>query len=177
MSFLTTLKNPPEEARYWMPVFYYRDPETGAYTPYYPEDYLDIGEPWLCPLSVGAGIMVDYRCVVYDLDYEIIGTRNLYNIVVRDDEEFVYNWEAEVVPCFIATAAYGTTKTQEIAILRKFRDEVLLPNSLGAQFVSFYYKISPPIAHFISEHDFLRAIVRGLVCPMLWLLGRENDAG
>jgi hypothetical protein len=76
-------------------------------------------------------------------------------------------------PCFIATAAYGTTMAQEIDILRKFRDEILLPNSLGAQFVSFYYKISPPIARFISRHDFLRTIVReGFVGPIGAILNK-----
>jgi len=93
MSFWTSIENAPEEAKYWMPVFYYRDPVTGAYTPYYPEDYyLDIPESWLCPLSAGSGIMVNFRCVIYDEGYEIIGTRDLDNIVVRDSEEFVYNW-------------------------------------------------------------------------------------
>ncbi|MFC1953617.1 CFI-box-CTERM domain-containing protein [Chloroflexota bacterium] len=62
--------------------------------------------------------------------------------------------------CFIATAAYGTDNAKEINILREFRDEVLLPNDLGAEFVSLYYQYSPPIAEFISHHDLLRTIVR-----------------
>ena len=73
--------------------------------------------------------------------------------------------------CFIATAAYGTNTAQEIAILRDFRDEILLQNSLGAQFVSFYYNNSPPIADFISQNDALRAIVReGFVDPIVAVL-------
>ena len=63
-------------------------------------------------------------------------------------------------PCFIATAAYGTDTAQEIDILREFRDTVLLPNSLGAKFVSFYYNTSPPIANFISQNEVLRTAVR-----------------
>jgi len=62
--------------------------------------------------------------------------------------------------CFIATAAYGTDTAKEIDILREFRDTVLLPNSLGAEFVSLYYKISPPVANFISQHEALRTAVR-----------------
>jgi len=62
--------------------------------------------------------------------------------------------------CFIATAAYGTDTAKEIDTLRKFRDEVLLSNSLGAEFVSLYYKTSPPIADFISQHEILRTAVR-----------------
>ena len=92
MSFYASIENAPKEAQYWNPIFYYRDPDTGSYDPYYPAGYLDIPESWLCPLSAGSGIMVDYRCVIYDAGYEIIDTRDLSNIVVRDNEEFVYKW-------------------------------------------------------------------------------------
>ncbi|MGD9116325.1 MAG: hypothetical protein PVJ61_03995 [Dehalococcoidia bacterium] len=63
--------------------------------------------------------------------------------------------------CFIATAAFGTDAAREIDVLRDFRDEVLLPNSWGARFVSFYYKNSPPLADFIARHDTIKSIVRG----------------
>ena len=73
--------------------------------------------------------------------------------------------------CFIATAAYGTDTAKEIDILREFRDAVLLPNSLGIEFVSLYYKTSPPIANFISQHEVLRTAVRvGLVDPIVKIL-------
>jgi hypothetical protein len=73
--------------------------------------------------------------------------------------------------CFIATAAYGTDTAREIGILREFRDEVLLPNSLGAKFISFYYKTSPPIANFISQHEVLTTVVRvGFVDPIVAIL-------
>jgi hypothetical protein len=73
--------------------------------------------------------------------------------------------------CFIATAAYGTDTAKEIDILREFRDEVLVPNSLGAKLVSFYYKTSPPIADFISQHEVLRTAVRvGFVEPIVAIL-------
>ena len=73
--------------------------------------------------------------------------------------------------CFIATAAYGTNTAKELDILREFRDEVLLLNSLGAKFVSLYYKISPPIANFISQHEVLRTVVRvGFVDPIVKIL-------
>ena len=62
--------------------------------------------------------------------------------------------------CFIASAAYGTDTAKEMDILREFRDEVLLPDSLGTRFLSIYYEISPPIASIISEHEVLRTAVR-----------------
>jgi len=78
--------------------------------------------------------------------------------------------------CSIATAAYGTDTAKEIDILREFRDEVLLPNSLGAEFVSLYYKTSPPIADFISYHEVLRTAVRvGFVDPIVAILNWSHD--
>jgi hypothetical protein len=78
--------------------------------------------------------------------------------------------------CFIATAAYGTDTAREIDILREFRDEILLPNSLGAELVSLYYRISPPIANFISQHDVLRTAVRvGFVDPIVAILNWSHD--
>jgi hypothetical protein len=73
--------------------------------------------------------------------------------------------------CFIATAAYGTDTAEEIDTLREFRDVVLLPSSLGAEFVSLYYEISPPIAEVISQHEFLRTAVKvGFVDPIVAIL-------
>jgi len=88
-------------------------------------------------------------------------------------------WEGpDEIPCgcFIATAAYGTDTAKELDILREFRDEVLLPDSLGAKFVSLYYKTSPPIANFISQHEVLRIAVRvGFVDPIVKILNWSHD--
>jgi hypothetical protein len=70
--------------------------------------------------------------------------------------------------CFIATAAYGTPMAGEVQILREFRDKYLLTNPPGRAFVDFYYRVSPPIAEFITEHPVLKPIVRvGLVPAVL----------
>jgi hypothetical protein len=67
--------------------------------------------------------------------------------------------------CFIATAAYGTPMAEEIGILREFRDEYLLTNAVGQILVDFYYRFSPPIAEFITEHPNLKPIVRAGLLP------------
>jgi len=73
--------------------------------------------------------------------------------------------------CFIATAAYGTDTAEEINILREFRDVVLLPSSLGTEFVSLYYEVSPHIAEVIWQHDFLRTAVKvGFLDPIVAIL-------
>jgi hypothetical protein len=67
--------------------------------------------------------------------------------------------------CFIATAAYGTPMAGEVQILREFRDEYLLTNPPGRAFVDFYYRVSPPMAEFITEHPSLKPIVRVGLAP------------
>jgi hypothetical protein len=73
--------------------------------------------------------------------------------------------------CSIATAAYGTDTAEQLDILREFRDTVLLPNRVGAGFVSLYYSASPHIADFISRNEVHRTIARvGFVDPLVRLL-------
>jgi hypothetical protein len=67
--------------------------------------------------------------------------------------------------CFIAAAAYGTPMAGQVEILRQFRDEYLLINPLGQALVDLYYRVSPPLAEFITEHPSLKAIVRVGLLP------------
>ena len=69
------------------------------------------------------------------------------------------------VGCFIATAAYGTPMAEEIEILREFRDEYLLTNPVGKGLVDFYYRVSPPMAEFITDNPSLKPIVRAGLVP------------
>jgi hypothetical protein len=72
--------------------------------------------------------------------------------------------------CFIATAAYGSYLDPHVYVLREFRDRHLLTNSLGSAFVAFYYRNSPPIADYIARHDFLRAVARYMLTPVVLLV-------
>lgn len=71
--------------------------------------------------------------------------------------------------CFIATAAYGSKYMPAVSLLRKFRDKFLLTNSIGTEFVKFYYKNSPPIADYIRDRGYLRTIVRILLTPLIMI--------
>lgn len=72
--------------------------------------------------------------------------------------------------CFIATAAYGTPMTEEISILRRFRDGKLARNPLGKRLVEMYYRLSPPIAKVIARSKKMRALVRLNLKPILHAL-------
>ena len=90
----------------------------------------------------------------------------VFEDTVTADEELTQNeFLSQISGCFIATAAYGTPMAEEIQILREFRDEYLLTNPLGQALVDFYYKVSPPIAEFITEHPSLKPIVRAGLVP------------
>jgi hypothetical protein len=69
--------------------------------------------------------------------------------------------------CFIATAAFGTMLEGKIEVLRSFRDTYLLTSPVGRVFLDAYYRHSPPIAQFITEHAWLKALVRTLLLPVV----------
>ncbi len=71
--------------------------------------------------------------------------------------------------CFIATAAYGSYDDFDVWVLRQFRDRVLLVSGPGRWFVRTYYRLSPPLAHFIAGHGALRAVVRGMLKPFVYM--------
>jgi hypothetical protein len=72
--------------------------------------------------------------------------------------------------CFIATAAFGSSMDPNVWTLRVFRDNYLLTNPMGRAFVQFYYSVSPYIADVIAESEFLRAITRALLVPVIYFV-------
>ncbi|MEI6207097.1 MAG: MXAN_6640 family putative metalloprotease [Desulfuromonadales bacterium] len=79
--------------------------------------------------------------------------------------------------CFIATAAYGSYLHPHVQILRDFRDHALLTNAPGRAFVAFYYRLSPPLADFISHHQLLRTLVRVVLSPIILSVAHPASAG
>jgi len=95
-------------------------------------------------------------------------------IIVEGDQSVTASFE-EMLPaatgCFIATAAYGTPGAEQIAVLREFRDEVLLESGAGARFVTWYFWASPPIAEFLARNEPLRSFTREfVVSPVVWMV-------
>ena len=70
--------------------------------------------------------------------------------------------------CFIATAAYGSPLAREVKLLRQFRDQYLIPSTVGQLFVEAYYFLSPPVAAFISQQPVLKAVIRVALWPLVW---------
>jgi len=93
----------------------------------------------------------------------------------------------EVVPypdlpdegCFIATAAYGYYSAPQVRALRAFRDRFLLTNAPGRAFVRWYYRESPPTAHYIRTHPIAKSITQIALWPAVafaWLTTQDGGA-
>jgi hypothetical protein len=57
--------------------------------------------------------------------------------------------------------------TEELDVLRSFRDRYLLSNPVGEAVVELYYSTSPPIADFIAHSPSLRAVIRTGLTPVV----------
>ncbi|MCG6889211.1 MAG: CSLREA domain-containing protein [Gammaproteobacteria bacterium] len=89
-----------------------------------------------------------------------------YEYVAKDDDDD--DDDDDGGNCFIATAAYGSYLDPKVKVLRDFRDEYLLTNSLGTELVGFYYRNSPPLADYIRERETLRSVVRSLLTVVVY---------
>lgn len=77
---------------------------------------------------------------------------------------------ATVTPCFIATAAYGTTLAPEVSVLRRVRDRYLMPSAFGRALVETYYAHSPALAERVRRAPWLAASVRVALWPLVTTL-------
>lgn len=78
--------------------------------------------------------------------------------------------------CFVVTATMGDIHHPIVKDFRTFRDERLLTNFLGRQFVSFYYIIGPFFASIIRKNENLRDIVfRKFIKPIHDKITDDNE--
>lgn len=121
----------------------------------------------------GVSVNTTYNVTVAALDQ--FGNESLVGEVVEVTTQPVDDfWErySDANPsvdggfCFIATAAYGSYQEPHVRVLRRFRDEYLMPYTAGQWFVATYYELSPPVAELISGSDAARAVVRVLLLPL-----------
>jgi hypothetical protein len=117
-------------------------------------------------VSLVAEAVSGYHFTNWSGDVDTIASVNATSTTITMDSSYsiIANFSG-AGGCFIATAAYGTPMAEEIGILREFRDEYLLTNVVGRVLVDIYYRVSPPIAEFITEHPSLKPIVRAGLLP------------
>jgi hypothetical protein len=71
--------------------------------------------------------------------------------------------------CFIATSCFGNYNHPFVRILREFRDRFLLKNSIGKNFVKWYYAHSPKYAQIIRNNLILKVITQILLIPVVFI--------
>jgi streptogramin lyase len=76
--------------------------------------------------------------------------------------------------CLIATATYGSELSDEVQLLRNFRDKSILTTRTGSGFMiafdAWYYSFSPVVAAFIREHPTVRTVVKLALYPLIGIL-------
>jgi len=72
----------------------------------------------------------------------------------------------DVGSCFIDTAAFGSRMVEQVRGSDKFRDHILLTNSVGRRFVNHCYCVFPKIFDSISHHDSLYEVVHWSFLPL-----------
>ena len=65
--------------------------------------------------------------------------------------------------CFVATEIYGSYDDENVVLLRRYRDNVLLINPFGRALVRLYYWVSPPIANLLKKVPLLLNLFRRVI--------------
>ena len=76
--------------------------------------------------------------------------------------------------CLIATAAFGSELAPQVQFLREYRDNTIMPTSVGSSFINafnaVYYTFSPTVADVERNNPILQELVRAGVTPLLGIL-------
>jgi hypothetical protein len=81
--------------------------------------------------------------------------------------------------CFIATEIYGVDSAQ-VATLRNFRDQALLPTQLGGKLVDRYYDLSPTMIRLMRRSRVVRTVAHSAVSLLVFSVRavfRDEDGG
>lgn len=80
---------------------------------------------------------------------------------------------ARVGRCFIATHVFG--EGPETRVLRQFRDRFLRPTRAGRRVILGYYRVAPLICRAMAREPRLRAVVRTVLKPLVWVASLSLD--
>jgi len=65
--------------------------------------------------------------------------------------------------CYIATMVYGDYNSEEVILLRAYRDNKLIQNNFGKTFLKWYYFISPYLVRLLKDKKHINSLIRRLL--------------
>lgn len=72
--------------------------------------------------------------------------------------------------CFVVTATMGDQNHPTVNLMRRFRDEWIIPKRWGPALAEAYYRIGPIAARSIADRPLARAVSYVfLVTPLTWI--------
>lgn len=74
--------------------------------------------------------------------------------------------------CFVATAVFGE-RSEEVVVLRRWRDERLLASIIGQSMVKVYYRLGPSCASVVKRHAILRRFIQTLLSALCARLRKQ----
>lgn len=84
-------------------------------------------------------------------------------------------WVSDNLGCFIATMVYGHYNASEVLVLRRFRDECLIPYFAGRVFVNLYYAISPYMVKVFRNNRFINACFKSMLDPLVAVIAKKQN--
>lgn len=76
--------------------------------------------------------------------------------------------------CYVATAVYGSYDCPEVWVLRRWRDDALVPTKPGRAFVRAYYAVSPRLVRIVGKQRWFIALTKK---PLDRLVARLRRSG
>jgi hypothetical protein len=72
--------------------------------------------------------------------------------------------------CYVATMVYGSSESDEVLVLRAFRDKILAKHKLGRAFILWYYNNSPSFVEKWESNSLMTRFIRAILNPIVRLI-------
>ena len=120
---------------------------------------------------------IDRIKMKYPLLYKETSIYNFYNEILKVINQAsytrtIYQETSGKGACYIATAVYGSYDSDEVLVLRRFRDEILKPTKVGRKMVAFYYKYSPYLSKKLKLNSIPSNIIKFILNRFIKFLNR-----
>lgn len=168
------------------------DPSVYAYT------YKGVRTVWLCSKYLSApqtGTDSKSGTLIHELSHAVsstddieYGEENCRNLATNDPSNAINNADSHeyftehLTGCFVASAVYWDAQHPDVAVLRAWRDNHLIPGANGRTAMrgleTAYKRVGPPLAEAVRRHPRLSCgLRRYLFAPFAAWLRRRNRSG